>query len=107
MIFLLMFTIGAACGSHPLCFSLSKENNELRFSGTSTAVTNAMIMAGGGFQYVVGKLLDMHFSGTIEDGIRVYTEADYTFALSIIPAGFIISIIISLFIKETHCRLKE
>ena len=106
-IYALMLLVGAACGSHPLCFSLSKENNMLRFSGTAIAVTNAMIMLGGVFQYVVGKFLDLHFSGYVEDGIRVYSKSDYTFALSIIPIGFIISILISFFIKETHCQLKE
>ena len=64
-------------------------------------------MSGGVFQSLVGKLLDMHFSGEVIDGIRVYTESDYTFALSIIPAGFIAAIIISYSIKETHCCLLE
>ena len=106
-IYALMLIIGLACGAHPLCFSLAKENNYLRFSGIATALTNALIMSGGVFQSLVGKLLDMHFSGEVIDGIRVYTESDYTFALSIIPAGFIAAIIISYSIKETHCCLLE
>lgn len=106
-LYTIMFTIGAACGSHPLCFSLAKENNLLRYSGISTAVTNSVIMAGGLFQGLVGSLLDLHFSGEIVDSIRVYTNDDYTFALSIIPMGCALAILLSFFIKETHCRLKE
>ncbi len=106
-IYIGMFVIGAACGSHPLCFSLAKENNFLRYSGIATAITNAMIMSGGIFQSLVGKLLDLHFSGVIVDGIRVYTKSDYTFALSIIPLGFIAAILMTFLIKETHCQLLE
>lgn len=106
-IYSLMFIIGLACGAHPLCFSLAKENNFLRFSGIATALTNALIMSGGVFQSLVGKLLDVHFSGEVVDGIRVYSNSDYTFALSIIPIGFIVAIIIGFYIKETHCRLLE
>jgi len=106
-IYTLMLIVGLACGSHPLCFSLAKENNLLRFSGIATALTNALIMSGGVFQSVVGKLLDLHFTGEVIDGIRVYSNSDYTFALSIIPIGFIVAIIISFTIRETHCRLLE
>ena len=97
-IYALMFIIGLSCGSHPLCFSLSKENNLLRYSGTATALTNGMVMMGGLFNGVVGKLLDWHFDGKIIDNVRVYTVSDYKFALSIIPICFGLAIVISFFI---------
>src|SRR5262249_17843452 len=57
-LYLIFFAIGFCCGAHPLCFALGKETNPIQISGTSVAVTNMLIMAGGAiFQPVVGKLL--------------------------------------------------
>jgi hypothetical protein len=38
------------------------------------------------------------------NGLPVYTASDYTFALSVIPIGVSIGILLSFFLKETHCR---
>lgn len=105
-LYLIFFLIGFCCGAHPLCFALGKENNPIRISGTSVAITNMFIMAGGViFQYGVGKLLDLHATGAIgADGLRLYTPADYSFALSVVPIGVAIGIFLSLFIKETYCE---
>src|SRR5262249_48361842 len=77
----IFFTIGFCCGAHPLCFALGKESNPIQISGTSVAVTNMLIMAGGAiFQPVVGKLLDLHATSPIGvNGLPVYTASDYTF----------------------------
>ena len=101
------FLIGFCSGAHSLCFALGKESNPIQFSGTSVAVTNMLIMLGGLiFQPVVGKLLDLHTSGTINaEGLPLYSATDYTFALSVVPIGVAIGIVLSIFIKETHCEL--
>jgi len=103
---IMFFFIGFCCGAHPLCFALGKENNPLQISGTAVAVTNMLIMAGGAvFQPVVGKLLDLHTTSPLgPNGLPVYTASDYTFALSVIPIGVSIGILLSFFLKETHCR---
>jgi len=100
------FFLGIFCGAHPLCFALGKENSTLRFSGTAVAVTNSLIMLGGLiFQPVVGMLLDKHAGDVVlENGIPLYSAADYTYALSIIPIGLLISIILTFLLKETHCK---
>ncbi len=100
------FLIGFCCGAHSLCFALGKENNPIQMSGTSVAATNMLIMMGGLiFQPVVGKLLDLHTSGTLGvDGLPIYTASDYTFALSIIPFGVSLGIVLCAFLKETHCE---
>ncbi len=102
-----MFLItGFCCGAHPLCFALGKEHNPAAISGTAVAVTNMLIMAGGAiFQPVVGKLLDFHTTSSVgANGLPVYSPADYTFALSIIPLGVALAIFLSTFVKETYCE---
>jgi len=105
-LFFVFFTIGFCCGAHPLCFALGKETNPIQISGTSVAVTNMLIMAGGAiFQPVVGKLLDLHTTNPLGvNGLPVYSSSDYTFALSIIPIGVAIGLVLSIFLKETFCE---
>jgi MFS family permease len=106
MLKIMFFFIGFCCGAHPLCFALGKENNPIQISGTAVAVTNMLIMAGGAvFQPVVGKLLDLHTTSPLgPDGLPIYTSSDYTFALSVIPIGVAIGLLLSFFLKETHCQ---
>jgi MFS family permease len=100
------FMIGFCCGAHPLCFALGKENNPIQISGTAVAATNMLIMLGGLiFQPVVGVLLDLHAAGaTGADGLPLYSSIDYTFALSVIPIGVALGILLSVFLKETYCE---
>ena len=102
-----LFT-GFCCGAHPLCFALGKENNPSQMAGTSVAVTNMFIMFGGMvFPPIVGKLLDMHTQSSLINGVHIYSAGDYTYALSIIPAGVIIGTVLSFFLKETYCGSPE
>jgi sugar phosphate permease len=105
-LYTIFFLIGFCCGAHPLCFALGKESNPIQISGTAVAVTNMLIMMGGViFQPIVGKLLDMHTNSPIgANGLPVYSSADYTFALSVIPIGVALGIFLSIFLKETYCE---
>lgn len=107
-LYTLLFLFGVTCGSHPLVFSLSREKNPEQISGTATATTNFFIMLGGVlFQPFMGKILDWHWNGTLVDGVRVYNLSDYKFALAVVPIGLLLSCILTLFIKETHCKIQE
>lgn len=104
----LFFLMGLACGAHPLCFALGKDNCPTAISGTAVAVTNTLIMAGGFiFHPIVGKLLDWHANGAMSNGMPVYASSDYVYALSIIPVGLVLSIGLTLFLKETYCMSYE
>jgi MFS family permease len=105
-LYAIFFMIGFCCGAHPLCFALGKESNPIQISGTAVAVTNMLIMLGGLiFQPVVGMLLDLHTSSPLSAaGLPVYSSGDYTFALSIVPLGVALGIILSVFLKETYCE---
>lgn len=103
LLYPLLFIFGLCCGPHPLCFTLSKENNPHKISGTAIAFANFVIMMGGFiFQPVVGDILDWLWDGRLENGIRIYTPYHYTLALSIMPLGLFIAGLITLFIKETY-----
>ncbi len=102
-LYALLFVFGFCCGPHPLCFTLSKENNPHRISGTAVAFANFVIMMGGFiFQPIVGDILDWLWDGKIVDGLRFYSPYQYIEALSILPLGLLLAGIITLFIKETY-----
>lgn len=103
---IIFFFLGVFCGAHPLCFALGKENSPNQFSGTAVAVTNTLIMLGGLiFQPVVGKLLDKHAVDVVlQDGVPLYSAHDYIYALSVIPIGLMIAILLTFFLKETYCE---
>jgi MFS family permease len=102
-LYLALFSLGMACSPHPICFTLSKENNTSKITGTSIAFTNCLIMLGGFFlQPIVGRMLDYGWTGLMDHGIRVYTPHDYTMVLSIIPIGLCISGLLMLALKETY-----
>jgi MFS family permease len=108
-LYIIFFFIGIFCGAHPLCFALGKENNSNAISGTAVAITNTLIMFGGAlFQPIVGKLMDGHADGSqIIDGTLIYTASDYTYALSVVPIGLVIAIVLTFFLKETYCESHE
>lgn len=101
-VLILLFMFGTFCGPHPLCFTLSKENYVSKISGTAISFANFLIMMGGFiFQPAVGKLLDFGWSGALSHGVRIYSSADYTASLSILPVCLLLAGILALFIKET------
>ncbi|MCH9769932.1 MAG: MFS transporter [Gammaproteobacteria bacterium] len=103
LLYACLFLFGLCCGPHPLCFTLSKENNDHKVSGTAISFANFIIMMGGFiFQPVVGSILDLLWDGKLEHGIRYYSSFDYNIALSILPIGLCIAALLTLFIKETY-----
>lgn len=106
-LYILFFLFGIFAGVHPLVFSIARENNPNKLAGTSIALTNAFIMVGGFVQPVVGLLLDWHWSGGMSHGIRTYSATDFKFALVVIPAALILSGLIAIFVRETHCKLPQ
>ena len=107
-VFILLFIFGVFCGPHPLCFTLSKENNKAHISGTAISFANFVIMMGGFiFQPVVGEFLDMGWRGHLSHGVRIYSSHDFTVSLTLLPACLLLAGCLSLFIKETYQKNPE
>jgi hypothetical protein len=64
------------------------------------------MLGGNLFQPVIGKLLDMNWTGTMIDGARVYSPLAYQYALVLMPIGIILSLVIMFFIRETRCEIQ-
>lgn len=92
-------------------FSIIKEISCQKNCATALSFMNMMNMVGVALaQPFIGILLDTFWEKahpaqalTIEAAKRTYDAAQYTSAISILPAGILIAIFLLPFIKETHC----
>jgi hypothetical protein len=100
-IYLLLFGFGLFCSAQIVVFAISHEASQMKIAGTAIALTNMVVMVGGNiFQPVIGKLLDYGWTGALVDGARVYPIQAYQTALSVLPIGIFIALIIAFFSKE-------
>jgi hypothetical protein len=90
-----------------LVFAIAHEASQMKIAGTAVALTNMIVMVGGNiFQPVIGKFLDMSWSGAMVDGARIYSPRAFELALSVMPIGIFIALCITYFIRETNCAMK-
>ncbi len=102
VLFTLLFLFGVASSAQSIVFAIAKEASPLHLSGIAIAFTNMLVMLGGVLlQPLAGWLLDFKWDGQIIDELRVYSPNAYRFALSAIPLGAILAIIVLFFLKET------
>jgi MFS family permease len=101
----LFFLIGFTTSSQVLSYPVIAELNPIALTGTAISIDSITIMLGGVvFQPLFGYFMEWNWDHTIVDGVHVYAASDFSYAMLILPIAFIISLIISFFIKETYCR---
>jgi MFS family permease len=99
------FLFGFFSSAQNQTFSISRESCPSSISGTALAITNMLVMLGGMvLQPLVGKLLDNGWDGKIQNGVHVFSNANYTHALMILPIGLAVGAIVTLLIRETHAK---
>lgn len=101
-----LFLTGVACSGQALSFAVVRENNAPGTHAAAIGFNNmAVVIAGALFQPMVGKLIQLHFTGSIENGVPVYHASDYLFGTCILPVCFLLGTLLAIaFIHETHCR---
>lgn len=97
--------MGACAACVVLSWACAKEVNPPQLSGMSTAVTNM-----GGFltsalvQPLVGYVIDLHWAGTLANGMRVYTADDLRLGMALMAAVAALGAGAAWYLKETGCR---
>lgn len=101
----LLFIFGLFSSGFLPGFSIAREVSEDAYCATSLSFMNMMNMVGVALaQPLIGRLLDSSWSGAMENGVRVYTLANFESALTFLLVGMVIALVLLPFIKETHCR---
>lgn len=101
----LLVVIGFASGNIIIGFAWAKESLPLRLMGTTSGVVNmGPLMGGVLLQPGVGWLLDRHWSGTLENGVRLYDPAAWQHGFTLMFAAVVIALALMPFAHESHCR---
>lgn len=101
-----LFTlIGFATSSQVLTYPTIAELNPIYLTSTAVSIDSLCIMASG---FIIPPLFGwlMEHAGTHEmvNGIAVYNAQNYNFAMLVVPASFIVALLITYLIRETYCR---
>lgn len=116
---ILLFSLGLFYSAQCIVFAVGRELSPNEAAGTAMAITNMIVMLGAMFlQPLVGQLLDWSYThhpqaSTLINQVppellgKVYSAADFQFALAIIPIGIIIAAISTFFLKETYAVAKK
>lgn len=98
-----MFFTGLFLGGQFIGFAITCALNPLSASATAGGFHNMICMLSGViFMPLIGRLLDYVWLGGYENGVRVYTASEYTFALSSITACLALACLTIFFIEEKY-----
>lgn len=94
-----------AASSCILGFAFGKESVPEKHLGTISGLMNmGNILGPMLLQPAVGWLLDLHWSGVLQAGARVYSPGAFRFAFGLMLAWPLLSIVCLALTRETHCR---
>jgi MFS family permease len=103
----LFLALGLITTTQVISYPTVAESNPKILTATSVSVVSISAIAGYPIsQILFGAIMDWHWDGKMEAGIRVYSASNYQFAISIMPIAFLIAVIAALFLRETYCKSK-
>ncbi|GAB4394028.1 MAG: MFS transporter [Gammaproteobacteria bacterium] len=101
LIYLTLFLFGASYSVQVIVFAAACDIAPKSSTATAIALTNMVVMLSGNlFQPIIGKLLDLHWDGLIVDGVRIFSESNYQFALAVVPLSLLNAFILALFLPK-------
>lgn len=105
LLYLLAFIAGGSLSGFLVGFAVAKEFTPTAATGTITSLLNASVMISiAVLQVVIGYILDLNWTGEIENGVRLYDAETYRLGFTAIPVLLLAGLIAVRFIPETHCR---
>ena len=89
---IILFIYGLGTASEVLVFNIACMSVHRKFSATTVAFTNMLVMLGGSiFEPLVGKFLDLFWHGEFVSGIKYYSPDAFNKALIVLPLGAVVS----------------
>lgn len=100
-----LLVAGFAAGNLIIGFAFNKESVPPHLAGTASGVCNmGPLMGGMLLQPAVGWVLDRHWTGVLEGGVRIYPPEAFQAGFLLIAVCIALSLALSLFSQETGCR---
>lgn len=104
----IFFLFGFASSSEVIVFAMGRDVCTPQTTGMCMAFINFLVMISGLFmQRGVGKLLDLSWSGAMQNGIKTYSTHDYQHAIVIVPCSLVLAAIVAFFIKDKRLVLND
>lgn len=101
----LLFTFGLFSAGFLPAFSVAKELCNKKYVATGLSFMNMMNMIGIALaQPLIGLILDQMWQGQVVGNVRMYPIEAYYTALSILPLGMLLALLLLPKIKETYCQ---
>ena len=98
----LMLVNGLASGVIVLTYAMAGDLAPENVRGSTFAFANMLIILSGAvFQPLSGWLLDLNWTGIVEDGVRVYEMATYETMFLIVPASYVVGIAMIMMSRNT------
>lgn len=105
---ILFLLLGFTSSTQIISYPTVAESNPKILTATSISVVSFTTIAGYPIsQQLFGYFLDMGKDAQIINNVHVYSAADYSRALIILPVAFAIGLIMSLLVRETNCKPTE
>lgn len=97
--------MGFAGAGFTITFPVAKEVSDPRFAGMAVAIVNMGTFIGTSLmQPAFGKVLDIFWQGTLQDGLRLYAARDYQAGFLLMAGYAAMALVAAFFVKETRCR---
>lgn len=97
--------IGLGMSGVTISVACVREVNPPHMTGIAAGFANSGPFVGAAMmQPIFGWVLDRHWQGAIEHGVKVYPQAAYQSAFWLCAAGLAAGLAMTLLIKETRCR---
>jgi MFS family permease len=102
---LMFFLLGVVGGAQIISYPTVAESNPRLITATSVSVVSFTTLAGGAvFQPLFGYVMDKMGDVKIVHNIHIYSPRDYHMAMMIMPVAMMVALLVTFFIRETHCK---
>ncbi len=100
--------LGFFSGAVIIGFAFAREVNHPGASGATGGVVNMSVLGFAAImQPMLGFILDRHWQGTLDNGVRIYDAAAYQAAFLWFVVSTALAVVMLFFTRESHCRISE
>lgn len=105
LLIVLIIITGMASGGMIIGFAFAKESVPVNAAGAVYGVCNMGVMLGPMLlQPAMGWILDLHWAGLMDNGVRIYDLEAYRYAFGLMLGWAVLSCFLLAFTRETGCR---
>lgn len=108
LLYPLLAVIGFSSGAVIIGFAFAREVNHPGAAGATGGVVNMSVLGIAAImQPVLGKILDYHWEGILQNGVRIYNSAAYSSAFIWFVISTTTAVAMLFFTRESYCQIQE